>query len=263
MDFSELKQRQAAMWGAAPFETLAATLTSMYAVVIDSVAAGPGDQWLDVACGTGDLARAASRTGADILGADLSPALVDTARRLSEGLDVRFEVADCEALPYDDASYDIVTSSVGAIFAPDHRAVARELARVTRSGGRLALTAWTRDSQVSDLFDVLAEYAPPPPPEAGESIDWGDEEYVRELLGPSFELTITRHNAPWRSESAERMLAEMTAGLGPLKTLLEMLPEDRATSLRRDLVEEFDHYRTGDTEVTVDRHYHLVAGICR
>ncbi len=261
MDFGELKQRQAAMWGAAPFETMAATLTSMYAVVIDSVAAGSGDRWLDIGCGTGDLARAASSTGADILGADLSPALVETARRLSEGFENRFEVADCEALPYGDASFDIVTSSVGAIFAPDHQAVARELARVSRPGGRLALTAWTRDSQVSDLFDILAPYAPPQPPEAGQSVEWGDEEYVRELLEPSFELTVTRHNAPWRSESAERMLDEMAAGLGPLKTLLAMLPADRAASLRRDLVEEFDHYRTGDPEVTVDRHYHLVAGI--
>lgn len=263
MDFSELKQRQAVMWGSAPFETMAPTLTGMYAVVIESVDAGPGDRWLDIACGTGDLARLASRTGADILGADLSPALVDTARRLSEGLDVRFEVADCEALPYADASFDIVTSSVGAIFAPDHQAVSRQLARVTKSGGRLALTAWTRDSQVSDLFEILAPYAPPPPPEAGESVDWGDEDYVRELLGSSFELTITRHNAPWRSDSAERMLDEMAAGIGPLKTLLAMLPEEREASLRRDIVEEFDHYRTGDAEVTVDRRYHLVAGIRR
>ena len=137
MGFEELKQRHAAMWGSAPFERVAETLAEMHRAVIEVVDGGQGDQWLDVGCGTGELACMAVDTGATVVGSDLSPVLIETARRQAaeRGCDVTFEEGDAEALSYPDASFDIVTSSVGAIFAPDHEAVAAELARVCRPGG--------------------------------------------------------------------------------------------------------------------------------
>ncbi len=263
MEPMELKQRQADVWGSAPFELVAPTLTGMHEAVLDSVNAGPGDRWLDVACGTGELARMAVRTGAEVVGADSSPALIATAERLSEGLGVRFEVADVEALPYDDGAFDIVTSTVGAIFAPHHEAVADQLSRVTRLGGRLAMTAWIRNTEGTDPFDVFDSYAPPPPPEAADLLAWGEEEHASDLLDATFELTVTRHISPWRSESAATMVEQAATAFGPIKTLLANLPADRAASLRSELIERLDQHRTGDTEVTVDRQYVLIVGVRR
>ena len=185
MPFDELKRRQAAMWGAGPFERIAHTLGDMHDLMIDSIDAGPDDLWLDIGCGTGELAFLATRTGATIHGADLSPTLVDTARRQAaeRGHDIAFEVADCEELPFEDGTYDVVTSSVGAIFAPDHPKVASELARVLRPGGRLGLTAWTTDGPVGEFFQLIGSYAPPPPDGAGSAIAWGDPAYCEEMLG--------------------------------------------------------------------------------
>ena len=120
MAFEELKERHAAMCGAGPFEEIADTLAEMHESLVAATGARPGDAWLDVGCGTGELAFRAAATGASITGCDLAPVLVETARRqaMAQGLAIPFEVADCENMPYADASFDIVTSSVGAIFAP-------------------------------------------------------------------------------------------------------------------------------------------------
>ena len=126
MAFEELKERHAAMWGSAPFERVAGTLADMHERVVETMGGAAGTTWLDVGCGTGELAFMAAATGADVTACDLAPNLVETARRQAaeRGLEIPFEVGDAEALPYGDASFDIVTSSIGAIFAPNHAAVA-------------------------------------------------------------------------------------------------------------------------------------------
>lgn len=262
MPFEELKQRHAAMWGSAPFERIAVTLAEMHQAIVDSVGGGPGKRWLDVGCGTGELAFVAAATGAEVVGADLSPTLVETARRQAaeRDVDVTFEVGDAEALPYEDASFDIVTSSVGAIFAPDHRAVASQLARVCRAGGQLALTAWTSDGEVDEFFRIIGSYAPPPPPDAGVAASWGEPGYAQSLLGNDFDLTVTTENTPWESESAEELWTEISEGFGPIKTLLGVLGPERAESFRQELTAFF---RTEETEsgVAMDRPYLLVHGV--
>jgi ubiquinone/menaquinone biosynthesis C-methylase UbiE len=157
MAFEELKERHAAMWGSAPFERIAGTLADMHETIVDAVEGGPGLKWLDVGCGTGELTFMAVATGAEVTGSDLSPTLVETAKRQAaeRGVQVTFEVGDAEALPYRDASFDIVTSTVGAIFAPDHRAAASELARVCRAGGKLGMTAWTSGGDVDEFFEII------------------------------------------------------------------------------------------------------------
>ena len=190
MAFEELKERHAAMWGSAPFERIAGTLADMHAAIVAAGNGAPGRDWLDVGCGTGELAFMAAATGATVTGADLSPVLIETARRQAaeRGADVTFEVGDAEALPYPDGGFDIVTSSVGAIFAPDHRAVASELARICRPGGNLALSAWTSGGVVDEFFQIIGSYAPPPPPGAGIAASWGEPGYAEGLLGDDFEL---------------------------------------------------------------------------
>src|SRR5712691_5185566 len=146
MPFEELKARQGEVWGSAPWERVAPLLAPVHEHLVRVLHPRPGLRWLDVATGTGALALRAARAGADVTGVDLAPGLIATARRLAaeEGLAVRFEVGDAEALPCEDASFGTVSSAMGIIFAPDHPAVAHELARVCEPGGRIGFSAWHR-----------------------------------------------------------------------------------------------------------------------
>ena len=264
MAFEELKVRQAAMWGSAPFENIAHTLYDMHVTVVEALGGGAGKQWLDVGCGTGELASLAARTGADVTGVDLSTHLVQTARRQAREweVDVTFDVADCESLPYEPASFDLVSSSVGAMFAPDHAAVAAELARVCRLGGRLAMTAWIREGHIASFFDLLDEYAPSGPPEAGDPMAWGRPEHADALPGGAFDVTTSRCDATWRSPSAEEMVDAFATGFGPLKTLLAAMPSSRGDELLGRLRADFETYRTDDG-IVMARPYTLIQGVRR
>ena len=262
MAFEDLKQRHAAMWGSAPFERIAGTLAEMHRAIIEAVDGRPGNQWLDVGCGTGELVFMALETGAKVTGADLAPVLVETARRQAaeRGADVTFEVADVEALPYGDASFDVITSSVGAIFAPNHATVASELARVCRPGGRLGLTAWTSGGEVDEFFQIIGSYAPPPPEGAGVAASWGEAGYAEKLLGDAFDLTVTAHDTPWVAKSADEMWTEMSEAFGPIKTLYGALPPERAAAFRDDLL-SFFRREEKETGLKMSRPYLLVRGV--
>ena len=261
MAFEELKERHAAMWGSAPFENVAWTLADMHERVVAAMDAGADTRWLDVGCGTGELAFMAAATGADVTGCDLAPNLVETARRQAteRGLEIPFEVGDAEALPYDNASFDVVTSSIGAIFAPDHAAVASELARVCRPGGQLGLTAWRTAGGVDRFFEIIGSYAPPPPPGAGIPLQWGEPEHCEELLGDAFELVITGHNTPQTGETPEEFWELMSESFGPIKTLLGALPPERAEAFRDEMLAFLEEEQTPDG-VTMDRFYNLIVG---
>lgn len=260
MAFEELKQRHAAMWGSAPFEEIAWTLADMHETVVKEVAAQPGERWLDVGCGTGELAMMAAASGAEITGVDLAPVLVATATRQAaeRGVDVAFQVADAEDLPFDDASFDIVSSSIGAIFAPDHARVAAELARVCAPGGRLALTAWEPGGSVDELFKVIASYAPPLAPDAGVALDWGNEDYCRRRLGDAFELSFTHLDSPW-TERPEEIYRQMAQSFGPIKTLLGMLDAERTAAFREEMIATLMGMEA-DERLVLDRPYILVLG---
>lgn len=265
MAFEDLKQRQAVMWGAGPFEVIAPTLMEMHEAIVGAAAAGADDAWLDVGCGTGELAFLATATGASVRGCDLSPVLVETAKRQAaeRGLDIPFEVADVEALPYDDATFDVVSSSVGAIFAPDHARTAAELGRVCKPGGRLLLTAWTAEGRIGDFFRLIASYSPPPVEGAGVPMQWGDTSYCESLLGSTFELEIQSLDTPWSGESGQAMWDEFSTSFGPIVTLLRMLEPERAAAFRDDLIGLFDDNTADGGGVVLDRPYLLVKGTRR
>ncbi len=134
-------------WSGASYERMAETFAAIHDRVVGTLAIEPGARVLDVACGTGGVALRAARAGADVVGIDISADQLAKARGAAEaeGLAIRFDEGDCQELPYGDAAFDAVASAFGAIFAPDHRRAADELARVCRPGGRLALTAWPKD----------------------------------------------------------------------------------------------------------------------
>jgi SAM-dependent methyltransferase len=260
--YEELKERQSVMWGNGPYQRITETLEDIHQRVIEALDPEPGDRWLDLACGTGAIAERACAAGAQVTGVDLAPALIETAkeRAAASGLDVDYVVGDVEALGFEDASFDKVSSTFGIMFAPDHEATAREIARVTRPGGRLALANWTPTGGLGKMFKVMAPYQPAPPPSS--PFDWGDETRVRELLGDSFDLEIEEHVSTLRTPTAEDYWELFATSYGPTKTLAESLGE-RREDLHRDWIEFFEtNYEEGG-EIVHTREYLLILGTRR
>jgi SAM-dependent methyltransferase len=264
MAFEQLKERQSVVWGSGPYERISEHLTIAHDQLLRAVAPRPGQRWLDVATGTGEIAVPAARRGARVTGLDLAPGLIETARERARegGVEVAFEVGDAERLPYPDASFDVVSSAFGVMFCPDQRAAAAELARVTRPAGRLALLTWHPSRGVAEFFDVMAPYMPPPPEAAGNPFSWGDHDRVAELLADAFELRYEEGDCPQPGASGEAMWELFTTAYGPTKALAGSLDGARAAALRRDWVAYFDQFRNG-AGVSQPRPYLLVLGTRR
>lgn len=263
MGFEELKVRQSAAWGAAPFERVAGSIADVRAEMVERLAPRPGERWLDVACGTGELARLVARTGAAAAGVDFAPELIETARRQAaeEGVEVAHEVGDAERLRFAGGAFDGVVSTFGVVFAPDHAAAAGELARVTRPGGRLGLANWRPDGSVGDFFRLLASFQPPPPG-AGRPVDWGLEEHVSDLLGGAFELEFDIASSPQTGASGEEIWELFSASFGPLKALHDSLEPERREELHRVCADFWEGYRTADG-IFQPRAYLIVVGTRR
>jgi ubiquinone/menaquinone biosynthesis C-methylase UbiE len=264
MAFETLKERQAFVWGNGPFEEVADTIADIHRVVVDVLGPAEGKRWLDVACGTGDLARLAATAGAEVVGVDFAAPLVETARRRAaeDGLDIDHRVGDAEDLDgIQDASFDAVSSTFGVMFAPDHARAAGELARVTRSGGRLCLATWTPDGGIGQMFEMMAQFQPPPPEDAGSPLDWGRPEHVQELLGDAFDLQIEERTSTFEMPSAEQYWTKFSPAFGPCKTLLESLDEDGREEVHRTFVGFLeDGWGSPGGPVTHRREYLLVLG---
>ena len=264
MAFAELKARQSVMWGNGPYERITNTVRDIHELVIERVDPKPGERLLDAATGTGAVAILAARSGADVVGQDLAPVLIDTAReRATEaGAAVQFEVGDAENMRYDDASFDVITSTCGVMFAPDHGAVAGELARVTKPGGRLALACWTPEGGLGQMFGMMRPFLPTPPEGVGSPFAWGKEDHVRDLLGDSFELEFEEHDSVLRTADGEEYWELFSSSYGPTKSAAEALDDERREEFHQTWVDFFEALREGD-EVVHRREYLLTLGTRR
>ncbi len=264
-DFTELKQRQAAVWSAGKFEDVADTLRDMHVALVEALDPQPGERLLDVGCGAGNLAELAAGTGARVTGIDLSPRLVEVAKARAEtgGYEIEYRLGDAENLDAEDASFDKVASSVGMIFAPDHDAAAGELARVTRAGGRVAFSAWTPEGTVGEMFQTLGPFQPPPPPGAGTPLMWGREDHVRERFGDAFDLSIERRISRHEEESTEVAWERFSTRFGPTKMLLDNLDPERRAEFERTMLGLMERRTQADGRFVDEREYLLVTGIRR
>ncbi len=262
MAYEELKERQSVMWGNGPYQRITETIVDIHERVVERLSPEPDDRWLDVACGTGAIAERAAADGSRVTGIDLAPVLIETAKERADGLglEIDYMVGDAERMELADSSFDKVSSACGIMFAPDHEAVAGELARVTAPGGRIALVNWTPEGGLGQMFKVMAAYQPAPPPSS--PFDWGDEPRVRELLSDSFDLEIEEHVSTLRIESAEAYWDLFSTSYGPTKTLAESVG-DRRDDLRRDWIEFFETTYEDDGEIVHTREYLLVLGTRR
>ncbi|MBM6401741.1 class I SAM-dependent methyltransferase [Phycicoccus sonneratiae] len=182
----EVKARHRAVWALGDYPSVAErVIPTLGPVLVEACGVGPGDKVLDVAAGSGNASLPAARLGADVTASDLTPELLAVGREHAEaaGLELLWDVADAEDLPYPDATFDVVLSCVGVMFAPIHEAAADELVRVCRPGGRIGLLSWTPEGFIGRLLAALRPWAPPPPSGAQPPPLWGSADHVRSLLG--------------------------------------------------------------------------------
>ena len=195
---SELKARHRKMWASGDYPSMVeAFLLPLGPRLVDAAGIEAGMRVLDVASGTGNAAIPAAQRGADVVASDLTPELFDAgrARAGAEGVELEWVEADAEHLPFEDASFDVVMSSIGAMFAPFHERVADELVRVCRPGGTIALLCWTPEGMIGALFRAMGPFAPPPPQGAQSPPLWGSEDHQRELFGDRVEFrTLERED---------------------------------------------------------------------
>ena len=200
---SELKAKHRSMWASGDYPSMVETfLLPLGPRLVEACEIGPGMRVLDVAAGTGNASIPAAVTGATVVAGDLTPELFDAgrARAKAEGVELEWAEADAEDLPFEDAGFDAVISSIGVMFAPHHQEAADELVRVCRPGGKIGLLSWTPEGMIGGLFRTIGPFAPTPPPGAQPPPLWGGEEHLRELLGDRVELG-----------TVERGLLEVTA----------------------------------------------------
>ncbi len=183
---TELKARHKAMWASGDYPSMVETfLLPLGPRLVEACDIGPGMRVLDVAAGTGNASLPAARQGASVTASDLTPELLEAGRHRAEaeGLTLEWVEADAERLPFDDGSFDVVMSSIGAMFAPHHQDVADELVRVCRPGGTVGLLSWTPEGQIGALFRFMGPFAAPPLPGAQPPPLWGSEQHVNGLFG--------------------------------------------------------------------------------
>ena len=198
-----LKERHRKMWASGDYPSMVETfLLPLGPRLVEAAGIKEGQRVLDVAAGTGNASIPAAEKGAIVVASDLTPELLEAGRGHAEarGLELEWTPADAEDLPFDDESFDVVMSSIGAMFAPQHQAVADELVRICRPGGTIAMLNWTPEGMLGALFRTIGPFAPPPPPGAQPPPLWGSEEHLTGLFGGRVE---------WRS--LERDHLEITA----------------------------------------------------
>jgi SAM-dependent methyltransferase len=255
------KAREGEVWGATPYERMAARNGPMHDHLFAALDVRRSERFADLACGTGPMALRAGRAGADVTALDISPELLETARRLAaeESLTIQFDEGDVEQLPYADASFDVVCSAQGVILAPDPDAVARELARICRPGGRLGLQAWRPEGEGAAYARMIERHLPDDAPSVGVADEWGTEPFVREHLEPYFELEFIRGETYPPEGSGEEIWQTYRENCGPMKWLIDHLGPQRGEELRRDFVAFFEQYREGDA-IRAPNEYVLIMG---
>jgi ubiquinone/menaquinone biosynthesis C-methylase UbiE len=237
-------------------------------VVVAACGISPGQRVLDVAAGSGNVAIRAAQAGAEVVASDITPENLEAGRREADALELALEwvEADAQALPFGDDEFDVVTSSFGAIFAPDHQKVANELLRVCRPGGTIGFTAFPPGGLAEDIFGVVAPYMPPPPPGALSPLLWGTEEHVRQLFGERVEsLEMSERMYTERAPSPQEYFDLYKETFGPVVSIYEALDEDPDTAalLDREFLEFAQQANRGTPEGPAEYPYEYVLVVAR
>ncbi|HEV2093389.1 MAG TPA: class I SAM-dependent methyltransferase [Rubrobacter sp.] len=257
-DLSGIKERQQLAWASGDYATFGAAFLIMSELLCEAVDLRPGQTVLDVATGSGNTALAAARRFGETTGIDYVPALLERGREraAAERLAIAFREGDAESIPFQDAAFDIVLSTVGVMFAPDQEKAAGELLRVCRPGGKIGLANWTPDGFAGELGSLFGRYLPFSPG-LKPPVLWGTEERLRELLGAGAgELRIVRRSFVFRYRSVRHYLEILKTQLGPTRETFRALDPARRDDLVGELVDLVGRFnRSGDETMVVPSDY--------
>ena len=264
-ELTEEKQRARAVWAAGDYPSIVYKIEEMGRDVVERVAIAEGERVLDIGCGAGNNATIpAAKAGAKVTGLDLTPELLEAAREnaAEAGVEIEWVEGDAEQLPFEDDSFDVVISTVGIMFAPDHKLAASEAARVLRPGGRLAIASWTPEGSVGRFFAMTAKHMPPPPEGFQPPPLWGTEDHVRRLFeGTGVDLRFEDAAISFKFDSADEATEFYETRFGPVvmaKRTLE--PDGKWAALREDMRAQFEEEIAGAGEDGYPGEYLLVLG---
>jgi ubiquinone/menaquinone biosynthesis C-methylase UbiE len=237
-DFATVTEVQQQIWSKGDFSMVANLVYFPSEQLAETLEIVPGERVLDVACGSGNAAIAAARRSwGNVVGADYVPALLERGREraAAEGLEIEFVEADAQNLPFEDASFDVVTSVYGAMFAPDQQKAADELLRVVKPGGRIGMGNWVPDGSVGTMFKTISKHAPPPPGVPSPLL-WGTEDHVRELFGERIsELRTQRRVSRQPFRSPDHYIEFFRSYFGPTQMAFERVGPEGEQALTDDL----------------------------
>ena len=232
-----IKARQQAMWASGDFAVIGTTLQIVGEQLCETIDLRSNEQVLDVAAGNGNATLAAARRFATVTSTDYVPALLERGREraTAERLAVTFETADAEALPYPDASFDVVLSTFGVMFAPDHDSSSAEMLRVCRPGGRIGLASWTPQGFLGDLFRTVGKHVPPPA--GGRSpLLWGTPDHLQSLFANATSVAHTTRMFAFRYRSAEHFVDVFRTFYGPTHKAFGALDATGQAALEADML---------------------------
>ena len=251
-------EKAATLWssGGETYDLVSQGISAGILHSVDRLGPGDDEQIIDIGTGTGLAARELARRGANVTGVDIADGMLAAARAIAQdhGLDIEFRTGDAEALPFDDGAFDAAISTYGIMFSADPKKAASELARVVKPGGRVAIAAWTPDSNAMAMREVLMAYAPPPDPAPPPPARWGTEEGTREYLGEHFELRHEKGRLHIRFPDGETAWQVYSEGFGPAKMVAKSLEPGRRQQLADEFIAFWESFPT-DLGVAVPTDY--------
>jgi SAM-dependent methyltransferase len=255
-------ERTRALWSVGDYQRVGVRLVPASEQLVADLGVRPGERLLDIGGGTGNTALAAARRDADVICTDIVPELLDAARRRAEmeGLAFETEEADAQALPYDDGSFDVVTSTIGVVFAADAEQAAAELVRVLRPGGRLGLTAWVPEAPGGKLLELVRRHDPGDNP--GDALRWGTRDGVDQLLGRrGLQLRYSERTVDFTAPSVEVQWDRYREWYAPVRVAWERMDEPGRAAFHDEFIDMWGSFSRGSPGILVPNTYLQVIGV--
>ena len=264
IDFSAIKSRQHAAWGSGDYAIVGTTVQIVGETLCEAVDLRSNERVLDVAAGNGNATLAAARRFAEVVSTDYVGALLERGRERAKAdrLPVTFLEADAENLPFETGSFDVVLSTFGVMFAPDHETAASELMRVCRRGGRIGLANWTPESFIGRLFKLIGQYVPPAPGVRSPAL-WGTKAYLRGLVGAQASVAAESRTFVFRYKSPEHFIEIFRNYYGPMLKAFAALDQAARAALEKDLHALIDEFNVAEDGTAVIPSEYLEAVITK
>ncbi|XAZ22916.1 class I SAM-dependent methyltransferase [Sinorhizobium sp. B11] len=255
-DLAALKSRQQSAWASGDYSVIGARLQIVGENLCEALDLRSGEKVLDIAAGNGNATLAAARRWAEVTSTDYVPELLERGREraMANGLAVNFQQADAEALPFQDASFDVVVSTFGVMFTPDQDKAAKEMLRVSRRGGRIGMANWTPESFIGQVFKTIGKHIPPMPGVRSPAL-WGTKARLEEMFDGQAGIEATSRMYNFRYRSPAHWLEVFRTWYGPVYKAFEALPQPGKTALEEDflaLIARFNRAKDGTMVVPAE-----------